>query len=174
MMYKTCSICKFEHPINFFNKKKTGKFGVNGSCKECTRKAGSSYYQENKVRITKYRKDTNENERQKAWRKNNQHVKNYFTAEYRALKNLATPKWLTKEDKAKIRVLYKEAKILTNVTGVSYHVDHVMPLKSDILCGLHVPWNLQILKGEENLKKSNKVDREAIAVKAEELPDSKE
>ena len=84
---------------------------------------------------------------------------------YKALTSLrrrrhknATPPWLTAEQKKTIRQLYVTAQRLTESTGERYVVDHIVPLISDVVCGLHVPWNLRVITQEENLKKSNKLD----------------
>ena len=69
----------------------------------------------------------------------------------------ATPAWITQEQKQQIRGLYLSAQRLTKITGERYVVDHIVPLISDAVCGLHVPWNLRVITQEENLKKSNKL-----------------
>ena len=69
----------------------------------------------------------------------------------------ATPKWITPEQKLTMRQLYLHAQALTKMTGERYVVDHIIPLISPDVCGLHVPWNLRVITQEENLKKSNKL-----------------
>lgn len=80
-----------------------------------------------------------------------------YTAEYRALKYSGTLESLSQEDHNVMRNLYVLAKQLENNDGIKRHVDHIIPLRGKNVCGLHVPWNLQILTAEENLKKNNKV-----------------
>ena len=69
----------------------------------------------------------------------------------------ATPKWVGADQKKAIRQLYLEAQRLTKLTGVRYVVDHIYPLISDEVCGLHTLNNLRIMTQDENLKKSNKM-----------------
>ena len=69
----------------------------------------------------------------------------------------ATPPWLTRKQKSEIRQLYQIAITMTQTTGEQYVVDHIVPLRSYEVCGLHVPWNLRVITQEENLKKSNKL-----------------
>ena len=69
----------------------------------------------------------------------------------------ATPKWLSAEQKLEIRLKYRLAIELSRRTGVRHAVDHVVPLHGETVCGLHVPWNLEVLTQDENLKKYNKL-----------------
>jgi 5-methylcytosine-specific restriction endonuclease McrA len=81
-----------------------------------------------------------------------QKLKGYVN-EYRMRKRHGT---LTGCDVHKIRAIYKEAARLTERTGTPHQVDHIVPVKGDNVCGLHVPWNLQILTANQNRSKSNK------------------
>lgn len=95
----------------------------------------------------------------KNWKVHNKHKINSYTAKRRAKLINATPKWLKKEQLQEIEGFYESARERYLETGVRFHVDHIVPLNGKTVCGLHVPWNLQILPEKENLSKSNKVPR---------------
>lgn len=77
----------------------------------------------------------------------------------------ASPPWLTAGHKAEIRQLYQSAIESSRISGEKYVVDHIIPLRSDVVCGLHVPWNLRIITRIQNAAKSNAMpdDSEAVA-----------
>jgi len=60
-------------------------------------------------------------------------------------------KWKSKELMNKIKEIY-----LNCPDG--FEVDHIIPLTNDMVCGLHVPCNLQYLSVYENRSKSNKLE----------------
>jgi hypothetical protein len=69
------------------------------------------------------------------------------------LLKIVTPLWANKDD---IKQIYEEAKRLTIETGIKHQVDHIIPLKHSLVCGLHVKENLRVITQEENYKKTNK------------------
>ena len=70
----------------------------------------------------------------------------------RASKLNATPGWANQK---KINEFYETANGLSMLTGEWYSVDHVIPLISPLVCGLHCEQNLQILTVSDNSKKHN-------------------
>ena len=77
----------------------------------------------------------------------------FHEAKRKSAKKNATPLWAYLDD---ILSFYEEAAKLTAKTGVSHHVDHIVPLQGKTVCGLHVPWNLQIITLKENSMKGNR------------------
>lgn len=104
------------------------------------------------------------------YRDNNKaRLKNYFK-QYKTLNNgrvnntnkkreLAkkhrTPLWLNETALWMIEETYILAALRSKLTGVCWHVDHVVPLQGKKVSGLHVPNNLQVILGVENLHKNN-------------------
>lgn len=106
---------------------------------------------------SQYEKDIEYNrERSKVWQSKNPGRVSANSVRRRHRLNLSAPIWLTKKDLQDIASFYVLAKALKSASGENFHVDHIVPLKHDLVCGLHVPWNLQVLTATENLRKSNK------------------
>jgi len=83
----------------------------------------------------------------KLYKLNNRSLVNADAAKRRAAKLNATPKFANIN---KIKEIYKNC-------PKGYHVDHIVPLQGENVCGLHVEWNLQYLTPSANLSKSNKL-----------------
>ena len=116
-----------------------------------------------------------EAKRARVWRKNNPETYKRMVKEWRqknavtykaymtlqaVKRNTAklnrTPSWLNPGQLFEIESIYNYCSSLRRL-GLNYHVDHVVPLQGETVSGLHVPWNLQVIPGAENLSKSNKL-----------------
>jgi hypothetical protein len=120
----------------------------------------NEWYENNKehvIETAKTRPIEVRREYQKAWKERNLVWVRADTKARRRKHRSATPQWLTAKEKAEIRELYKIAITMSKTTGEQYVVDHIVPLRGEDVCGLHVPWNLRVITQEENLKKSNKI-----------------
>jgi hypothetical protein len=107
------------------------------------------------MRLKKYREKGKSRyvESMAKWSRENRHIKARLSNEYRARKMSAIPSWA---DKYKINQIYEQAESMRLETGDKYEVDHIIPLKSDIVCGLHCEFNLQILPHKKNSAKGNR------------------
>lgn len=125
------------------------------------RTAGQKFREANResenLRVLDYYRKNNDKCRAKnaEWKKANPHLNTAKENKRRASKLRATPKWANLE---MIESIYKESAALSKSTGTKMHVDHIIPLKSKLVCGLHCEANLQILPAKANLSKSNRFE----------------
>jgi 5-methylcytosine-specific restriction endonuclease McrA len=70
---------------------------------------------------------------------------------YRSVANRRAP-----NDHLACFLKYEEARRLTQETGTYHVVDHIVPLKDEYVCGLHVSWNLQVMTQSENILKGHR------------------
>ncbi|PPD55485.1 MAG: hypothetical protein CTY12_00485 [Methylotenera sp.] len=100
--------------------------------------------------------DTNKTQKLKYnrwWRNVNKDKLQSYNAIRRSQIKQALPYWA---DIDKILKVYRRSVQLTKETGIIHHVDHIIPLSNELVCGLHVHYNLQVLIGTDNMSKGNK------------------
>lgn len=161
---KTCSSCNVELFSSLFSRHSGMKDGLSHNCKKCASVDQAKWYAENSerkkksvedwARKNKSRKKQNDKNRQEK----NPEIFSHYTGLRRSRKINATPEWLTEKHFDEIKKFYWMARDAFLISGQEYEVDHIIPLKGKNICGLHVPWNLQILPKDINRKKSNKYE----------------
>lgn len=153
---KLCTSCGIEKNLNLYYFRK-GK--PRSECKDCTLGQNKkSISKDAKLRSqTAYRSKNKDalNKKHSAYKKENRDLCNAQWMKYHAKKLGATPSWLTEQHHEQIKEIYTHAKECGMLTGDKYHVDHIVPLQGESVCGLHVPWNLQVLPSDINIAKSN-------------------
>lgn len=169
MESKRCTKCKTAKPVSDFCSDRSRGDGLSYFCRSCARSKGIGWRERNpekaSVRRLAWAKAHPEEHAQQVreWRRANPQKASAAArrsrranlpadcakvARRRASKYQATPKWV---DHAAIKSLYARA------AEQRLHVDHIVPLHSPLVCGLHVHHNLQLLPAAANHRKSNRL-----------------
>lgn len=174
-MLKTCSKCKTSKPLDDFHAQRGGRFGKRADCKECNKSRVAKYAAENreKVLARKAKHRANNKEKYKKWndardkealrksyqkyRLANRHKRAKTQAKRRAVKSNATPSWYGELDEFVLQEAYNLASERKVITGYEWQVDHMVPLQAEIVCGLHVWNNFQVIPAALNRIKRNRL-----------------
>ena len=174
MTMKTCKTCGTEKLLEDFTQVKRNKDGHSGSCKVCDnakkkatdptgekgRARGVKFYHANKDKYKAYyesvKDDPEFKERTymntKKYREDHPGWMAAQCAKRRAVKAQATPDW---SNEFFVEEAYHLANLRAQVTGLEWHVDHIVPLQHKDACGLHTEDNLQVIPAVLNYKKMN-------------------
>lgn len=126
-----------------------------GRCKPCLAATSAKRYETKAKDILLKNAEWRNNNKEhmaflvKKWAKENPEKRNASVAERSAAQLMAFPIWANREA---IQRIYSEAR----KRGPQFHVDHIVPLRSKLVCGLHVEHNLQIIPGVDNSSKGNR------------------
>lgn len=167
-MTKHCARCATTKPVLEFGRNAGRADGMAVYCRPCTKvyMAAKSYDKDRwalrqgaeRERNRLYREANAErlNAKSRAIkarvRKERPDIINASNKMRKAAQRQAIPAWA---DMAQIRMIYSKAKEMSSVIGVEFQVDHVVPLRSKLVCGLHTPANLQLLAADLNHAKRN-------------------
>lgn len=175
---KACSKCKETKPRSGFYRRAASVDGLNSWCKCCAKKYQATWYKANPAKIAGYRTAQAEHNpgssaiRSARWRKSHPgkavaNVTKYNKANpdkraaseaaRRARKFRATPAWNNEFDSLIFAEAYALAKAREKATRIKWHVDHIVPLRSRVVCGLHTGHNIQVMLAFGNQSKGNRV-----------------
>ncbi len=182
---KVCTKCGMTKTLEEYHKHMASRDGRKSWCKPCNIKAAADYVVANpdKVAATKsaYGKAHREqcNQRVKEWVARNPEKarvkacersakfrttpaysefliknrpairlsKSKHKVKRRVAEQAATPAWAD-PDQMKLYFIYADA--------LEMHVDHIVPIVSEVVCGLHWEGNFQLLTPVENITKGNR------------------
>ena len=106
----------------------------------------AAWSKKNPEKVKQYAKKTKEKNRGRV---------NSDTVARRLAKIRRTPAWLTEDDKWLLKEAYNLAVLRTKMFGFPWHVDHIIPLQGEMVSGLHVPNNIQVIPWIDNVRKAN-------------------
>ena len=156
---KLCKKCQCEKPLAEFYKNKATIDGVRTVCKSCDDLRKKAYSAQNSESVAKSKSDYRLKNLEKIsqylawWRKEYSYKMCSYANNRRALLLHATPRWAEKE---KINEIYRQAAMMNKKNPeMKYQVDHIIPLNSELVCGLHTHENMQILPATQNQSKGN-------------------
>ena len=144
---KTCSACGATLPLSSFPVRRASRDGLNASCRECKNASNKRHYTAHKaahVRRANASKKARA-QRDPAWR-------NAWNVWRHLKKEKRVAPWTKFSDTVRF---YREAHELTARTGIRHEVDHIIPLRSKHVAGLHCVENLQVLTAAANNAKGN-------------------
>lgn len=151
-----------EYALSNFEKTKEYQDSYRKEHKEELKEKKKKFYEANKERIVKEQVEY----QRKNMKKLAERQKKYYATERGLLskrtyrnnrrvreKNARLGNAFLKETLEIYRKAYKMRK-----EGFKVEVDHIVPISHPNVCGLHVPWNLQIIASKENRVKGNSFD----------------
>lgn len=148
---KTCTVCGIRKPDTEFYLKRKDTDVRRTDCKPCNRLRAKAWKERNLERSRAKAREWIENNRDRV-RGHNQARLWRQVGRRRGVNPKCHPKWAINFF---LREAYDLARLRTKVTGVKWEVDHIVPLRHPIVCGLHAHTNIRVVLAHANRVKSN-------------------
>ena len=155
---KTCIRCKETKELSSFHKHKGMKDGRLNKCAKCVQECVAEW----RIANPNSRKEEHAKRRNKiGFKTREEYLKsvseNAFGRKYVSLKytnKRRTQTELKDEfDEFVFQEAFKLRELRKEITGINWHIDHIVPLNHKQACGLHNAYNFQVVPAIWNLKK---------------------
>ena len=149
---KFCKTCTSEKDLNFFAIRAASSDGRAASCKVCIAERNKTKYWVDPMTRQKSIQRAVDAKRERYIR--DPAYKRACILWSSTQKRSKVPPWVKIVDFVPIcrRAITK---------GAAYEIDHIIPLKGKLVCGLHVPNNIRVVLKSTNQKKSNRFDQKS-------------
>lgn len=151
---RKCTRCSIFKPLERFAKDKSRPLGVRYVCRVCYKTVDTKYRERRKLSTRVWRLENPDKvKKQQSDRYRNNPLKGKIEAAVRRKRSKqAMPKWANKRY---MKLFYQIAQEESEKLGYKITIDHIIPLKHPLVCGLHNEFNLQFLSFSENSRKRN-------------------
>lgn len=155
---KTCIRCKETKELSSFHKHKGMKDGHLNKCSKCVKECVDEWRKANpECRKKEHEKRRNKEgfrslEEYRKYQKETAMGRKYVSLKYTNKRRTQTE--LKDEfDEFVFQEAFRLRELRKEITGIEWHIDHIVPLNHKQACGLHNAYNFQVVPAVWNLRK---------------------
>lgn len=145
-MQKICARCHQTKPLDLFTRRAASKDGMTAACTECIRAYKTAAYRSDPAHRAAVLERVKRNRQTRFAAEPG--YKRAFRLWGSTKRRTKIPPWVSITD-------FVPVCRIAEALGDGFHIDHILPLKHPLVCGLHTPNNVHVVPGYFNTSRKN-------------------